>query len=279
MEMYSVFNLATVQTRLATQFLFSTRAHISLSLSLHLLRFCSAHAHTSLSLSLHLLRFCSAHAHTPLSLHLLSFCSAQAHTSLSLSLHLLSFCSAHAHTYLSLCICSVSVQHARTHISLSASAQFLFSTSTHISLSLSASAQFLFSTRTHISLSLSASAQFLFSVRQRRAELNSVRHRYYVACFSNFICKYRQNHSTAIVIILCVLYLIRQRLDYKDLCRLTYCKVELVMYIYAFSRCFYPKRLTVHSVHFLSVCVFPRIEPTTFALLTQCSYHWATETL
>ncbi len=68
------------------------------------------------------------------------------------------------------------------------------STHTHTSLSLSLhlSAQFLFSTRTHISLSLSlslslsASAQFLFSTRQRRAELNSVKHRYYVACFYNF---------------------------------------------------------------------------------------------
>ncbi len=83
--------------------------------------------------------------------------SQHAHTPLSLSLRLLSFCSARAHT----------------------------------SLSLSASALFLFSTRTHISLS--ASAQFLFSVRQRRAELNSVKHRYYVACFSNFTCKYSQN--------------------------------------------------------------------------------------
>ncbi len=39
-----------------------------------------------------------------------------------------------------------------------------------------------------------------------------------VACFSNFTCKYNQNHITATVIILCVFYLIRQRLDYKDFC-------------------------------------------------------------
>ncbi len=92
--------------------------------------------------------------------------------------------------------------------------------STRTPLSLSLSAQFLFSTHTHLSLSLSlsASAQILFSVRQRRAELNSVKHRYYVACFSNFTCKYSQNHSTAIVIILWVFYLIKQRLDYKDFC-------------------------------------------------------------
>ncbi len=53
------------------------------------------------------------------------------------------------------------------------------------------------------------------------------------------------------------------------------------IYIYAFSRCFYPKRLTVHSGYtfFLSVCVCSLgIEPTTFALLTQCSNHWATRT-
>ncbi len=49
--------------------------------------------------------------------------------------------------------------------------------------------------------------------------------------------------------------------------QLSYRKAQLVnvhvftyMYIYAFSRCFYPKRLTVHSGNtfiFLSVCVFP----------------------
>ncbi len=80
-----------------------------------------------------------------------------------------------------------------------------------------------------LSLSLSESAQFLFSVRQRRVELNSVKHRYYVACFSNFTCKYSQNHSTAIVIVFWVFYLIRQRLNYKDLCKVTSCKGELVM--------------------------------------------------
>ncbi len=85
---------------------------------------------------------------------------------------------------------------------------------TPLSLSLRLSAQFLFSRRTHISLSLtlSASDQFLFSARQRREKLNSVKHRYYVICFSNFTCKYSQNHSTAIVIILWVFYLIRHRL-------------------------------------------------------------------
>ncbi len=44
---------------------------------------------------------------------------------------------------------------------------------------------------------------------------------------------------------------------------------------FAFSRCFYPKRLTVHSGYtFLFFCEYMcslGIEPTTFALLTQCS--------
>ncbi len=69
-----------------------------------------------------------------------------------------------------------------------------------------------------LSPSLSASAQVLFSARQRRAELNSVKHRYYVACFSNFTCKYSRKHSTAIVFILCVFDFIRRQLDYQDFC-------------------------------------------------------------
>ncbi len=45
------------------------------------------------------------------------------------------------------------------------------------------------------------------------------------------------------------------------------------MYIYAFSRCFYPKRLTVHSGYtfFISMCVPWELNPQPFALLTQCS--------
>ncbi len=43
------------------------------------------------------------------------------------------------------------------------------------------------------------------------------------------------------------------------------------IYMYAFIRHFYPKRLAFRLYIFLSVCVFPGIEPTTFALLTQCS--------
>ncbi len=45
------------------------------------------------------------------------------------------------------------------------------------------------------------------------------------------------------------------------------------IYIYAFSRCFYPKRLTVHLgyIFFCQYMCSLGIEPTTFALLTQCS--------
>ncbi len=44
------------------------------------------------------------------------------------------------------------------------------------------------------------------------------------------------------------------------------------IYIYAFSRRFYPKRLTLHSGYtFLSVCVPWELNPPPFALLTQCS--------
>ncbi len=52
------------------------------------------------------------------------------------------------------------------------------------------------------------------------------------------------------------------------------------IYIYAFSRRFYPKRLTVHLGYtfFCQYMCSLGIEPTTFALLTQCSNHWATGT-
>ncbi len=42
------------------------------------------------------------------------------------------------------------------------------------------------------------------------------------------------------------------------------------IYIYAFSRRFYPKRLTVHSgyTYIVSMCVLWELNPQTFALLT-----------
>ncbi len=48
--------------------------------------------------------------------------------------------------------------------------------------------------------------------------------------------------------------------------------VFIYYYLHVFSRRFYPKRLTVHSGYtcFVSMCSLG-IEPTTFALLTQCS--------
>ncbi len=49
--------------------------------------------------------------------------------------------------------------------------------------------------------------------------------------------------------------------------------VPIYIYIYAFSRRFYPKRLTVHSGYtfFISMCVPWELNPQPFALLTQCS--------
>ncbi len=48
---------------------------------------------------------------------------------------------------------------------------------------------------------------------------------------------------------------------------------KLHSFIHAFSRCFYPKRLTVHSGYtcFCQYMCSLGIEPTTFALLMQCS--------
>ncbi len=64
-----------------------------------------------------------------------------------------------------------------------------------------ASARSLFpSARTPLSLSLSLSASALYSERLKEAAIS--------VCFSNFTCKYSRNHSTAIVFILCVAYLI-----------------------------------------------------------------------
>ncbi len=53
------------------------------------------------------------------------------------------------------------------------------------------------------------------------------------------------------------------------------------VYIYAFSRCFNPKWLTAHSGYtfIISICVPWESNPQPFALLTQCSNHWATGTL
>ncbi len=52
-----------------------------------------------------------------------------------------------------------------------------------------------------------------------------------------------------------------------------YWVITFTFYIYAFSRRFYPKRLTVHSGYtcFISMCVPWESNPQPFALLTQCS--------
>ncbi len=51
------------------------------------------------------------------------------------------------------------------------------------------------------------------------------------------------------------------------------------IYIYAISRCFYPKRLTVHSGYTFFFCQYVcslGIEPTNFCAANAMLYHWAT---
>ncbi len=70
---------------------------------------------------------------------------------------------------------------------------------------------------------------------------------------------------------------------WKKSLMLTLCYIYLMkiqyIYIYAFSRCFYPKRLTI-VFRFVSICVPWESNPQPFALLTQCSTtepHWNTD--
>ncbi len=49
------------------------------------------------------------------------------------------------------------------------------------------------------------------------------------------------------------------------------------IYIYAFSRCFYPKYF-IQVIYLLLVCVFPGIETMTFCAANAMLYHWATGT-
>ncbi len=85
------------------------------------------------------------------------------------------------------------------------------------------------SKRTH-TLSLSLCLLSFCSAHGREEQhFNSVKHRYYVACFSNFKYKYSRNHSTTIVIILCVFDFIKRLSGF--LCRLKSWKGELVIVI------------------------------------------------
>ncbi len=63
--------------------------------------------------------------------------------------------------------------------------------------------------------------------------------------------------------------------DVEDLDEDVYCSIAGTkdIYIYAFSRRFYPKRLTVHSGYtlFISMCVPWELNPQPSTLLTQCS--------
>ncbi len=57
------------------------------------------------------------------------------------------------------------------------------------------------------------------------------------------------------------------------LCCCDFIQQHTHIYIYSFSRCFYPKRLTVHSTYtfFVHMCVPWELNPQPFVLLTQCS--------
>ncbi len=133
-------------------------------------------------------RYCevllSQHAHTPLSLSL----SAQFLFS-TIDCKKFSTCT---HISLSLLVCSVSFQRARTHLSLSPRLLSFFSAHAHTSL--------------FLSLSLSLHLLSFCSARSRDKQSLIQLNRYYVACFSNFTCRYSHSNSTAIVIILCVFY-------------------------------------------------------------------------
>ncbi len=75
----------------------------------------------------------------------------------------------------------------------------------------------------------------------------------------------KREHITPVLISLHWLP-IRYRIDFIVL-------LLVYIYIYAFSRHFYPKRLTVHSGYtcFITMCVPWESNPQPFALLTQCS--------
>ncbi len=59
---------------------------------------------------------------------------------------------------------------------------------------------------------------------------------------------------------------------------LIYLLFSLYIYIFTFIRCFYPKRLTVHSgyTYFWSVCVFPGNRTHNLCAANAMLYHWAT---
>ncbi len=66
----------------------------------------------------------------------------------------------------------------------------------------------------------------------------------------------------------------------RQVCKNHVMSLKEYIYIYAFSRCFYPKRLTVHSGYTFFVCVCSLgIEPTTFCAPNAMLYHWARKSL
>ncbi len=78
----------------------------------------------------------------------------------------------------------------------------------------------------------------------------------------------------------CVCVCVCELWDVHQTCSLTkHLMSLLVVYIYAFSRGFYPTRLTVHSGYtFLSVCVFPGNRTHNLCAANTMLYHWATGT-
>ncbi len=76
----------------------------------------------------------------------------------------------------------------------------------------------------------------------------------------------------------CCTYLYIVNAVISKLLLISYLKCDLAtnlkyiqIYIYAFSRRFYPKRLTVQFTFIVSICVPWESNPQPFALLTQCS--------
>ncbi len=102
-------------------------------------------------------------------------------------------------------------------------------------------------------------------------ELTDISHDSEIICSSYAVCMYVMKLD---VLYLLSLYYYSVSSVFKfTLLLKQFPSFKMNIYIFAFSRRFYPKRLTVHSGYtfVLSVCCSLGIEPTTFALLTQCS--------
>ncbi len=81
-----------------------------------------------------------------------------------------------------------------------------------------------------------------------------------------------QNKSCIHYIGVCTVYIYYVSIN-TNTCMCIYLRKKIVIYIYAFRRRFYPRRLTVHSDYtfFVSMCFPWELNPPHFALLLQCS--------